>query len=145
MDRSFFETLFSKVLNPARVKVQLYDDKYYMIISSENTNDTMDWFAENSKVIEDALQNEGMKWCYVFETNPQQRPCIYMFFCKGLSMEILKEDLKEIQEELPEGSNLYMEFEPFSNIDVAQYDDSTTVLEQVLINHASEVFRVSEP
>ena len=145
MDKSFFENLFSKVQNPARVKVQLYDDKYYMIISSENTNDTMDCDAVYSKVVEDALRKNGMNWCYMFETFPQQSPCIYMFFCKDLSMEILKEDLQEIQEELPKGSNIYMDCESYSNIDVAQYDDSITVLEEVLIKHASEVFRVYEP
>lgn len=145
MDKSFFENLFSKVQNPARVKVQLYDDKYYMIISSENTNDTMDWYAVNSNVVEDALQKEGMTWCYVFETAPQKSPCIYMFFAKDISIKTLEKDLQEIHESLPEGSNLYFECTSFSSIDIAQYDGSITVLERELINHASDVLRVYEP
>lgn len=145
MDKSFFESLFSKVQNPARVSVKLYDDKYYMIISSENTNDTMDWYAVNSNVVEDALQKEGMTWCYVFETAPQQSPCIYMFFAKDISIKALEKDLQEIQESLPEGSNLYIECAPFLSIDLDQYNGATTVLEHVLINHSSEVFRVYQP
>ena len=68
-----------------------------------------------------------------------------MFFGKGLTQEILEEEFGDARESLPEGRSLYFEEESFSAIDVDQYDNSMTVLEQELFRKASEVFRVYEP
>ena len=145
MDRSFLESLFAKVQNPARVCVKCYDNKYYYVESEERTNDTLDWYHLNSRMVEEELAKDGYAWCYVFETAPGQSPVIYMFFAKGLTKEALAGEFGEIVETLPEGRNLYFEDKPFSAIDVEQYDNSMTEFEQELSAKASEVFRVYEP
>lgn len=145
MDRSFLESLFSKVQNPSRVCVKWYDRKYYYVESEKRTNDTLGWYHINSKLVEEALEENGYSWCYVFETAPEQIPIIYMFFAIGLTKEALVEEFGDMQESLPEGRNLYFEDARFSEIDVDQYDNSMTVLEQELFRKSSEVLRVYEP
>ena len=145
MDRSFLESLFSKVQNPSRVCVKWYDRKYYYVESEERTNDTLGWYHINSKMVEEALEGNGYSWCYVFETAPEQIPIIYMFFAIGLTKEAIVEEFGDMQESLPEGRNLYFEDARFSEIDVDQYDNNMTVLEQELFRRSSEVLRVYEP
>ena len=145
MDRSFLESLMSKVQNPARVCVKWYDHKFYYIESAERTNDTLGWYTINSNVVEEELEKEGYSWCYVFETAPEQSPIIYMWFAKGLTKDDLKIEFDDVNESLPEGRQIFFEDGPFSAIDVDQYDNSMTVLEQELFRKASEVFRVYEP
>lgn len=144
MDKIFFESMLSKVEKPERVVVRLYENKYSVIVSAENTNDTLGWFHINCNVIEGYLQERGYSWCYLFETAPKQSPCIYMFIGEKLSKEFLEDDLKDEIESLPEGRNFYIEAAPFASIDVDQYDDSISELETELYNKASEVFKVYE-
>lgn len=134
----------SKVKNPARVCVKFYDRKYYYIESVERTNDTLGWYTINSNVVEEELEKEGYSWCYVFETAPEQSPIIYMWFAEGLTKENLERELDDVKDSLPEGRQIFFEDAPFSSIDVDQYDNSMTVLEQELYRKASEVFRVYE-
>ena len=134
----------SKVKNPARVCVKFYDRKYYYIESVEKTNDTLGWYTINSNVVEEELEKEGYSWCYVFETAPEQSPIIYMWFAKGLTKEDLESEFDDVKDSLPEGRQLFFEDGSFSTIDVDQYDNSKTVLEQELFRKASEVFRVYE-
>ena len=134
----------SKVKNPARVCVKFYDRKYYYIESVERTNDTLGWYTINSNVVEEELEKEGYSWCYVFETAPEQSPIIYMWFAEGLTKENLEKELDDVKDSLPEGRQIFFEDAPFSTIDVDQYDNSMTVLEQELYKKASEVFRVYE-
>jgi len=145
MNRSFLELLMSKVQNPARVCIKLYDRKFYFIESAERTNDTLDWYTINGNVVEEELEKEGFSWCYVFETAPKQSPIIYMWFAKGLTKEKLKEEFDYVKDSLPEGRHLFFEDNSFSTIDVDQYDNSITFLEKELYRKASEVFRVYEP
>lgn len=144
MDKKFLESLLSKVKNPARVCINDYSQKYYGLISAENTNDTLGWFHINSNVVEEELQKRGFSWCYVFETAPKQSPMIYMFFGKGLSKELLGEDFKDIENSLPKGRSIYYEEQPFRKIDIDRYDDSITELEKELHSKASDIFRVYE-
>lgn len=134
----------SKVKNPARVCVKFYDCKYYYIESVERTNDTLGWYTINSNVVEEELEKEGYSWCYVFETAPEQSPIIYMWFAERLTKENLERELDDVKDSLPEGRQIFFEDAPFSSIDVDQYDNSMTVLEQELYRKASEVFRVYE-
>ena len=134
----------SKVKNPARVCVKFYDRKYYYIESVERTNDTLGWYTINSNVVEEELEKEGYSWCYIFETAPEQSPIIYMWFAEGLTKENLEKELDDVKDSLPEGRQIFFEDAPFSTIDVDQYDNSMTVLEQELYKKASEVFRVYE-
>lgn len=145
MDRSFLESLMSKVENPARVCVKFYDRKFYYFESAERINDTLGWYHINSNVIEKTLQEGGYSWCYVFETASEQSPIIYMFFAKGLLKETLEREFEDVEDSLPEGRSLHFEDGPFSAIDVDQYDDSLSIFEQELYRKASEVFRVYEP
>ena len=140
MDRNFLESLMAKVQNPARVCVKFYDNQFYYIESAEGTNNTSDWYAINSSVIEDELKKEGYTWYYVFETASEQSPVIYMFFGKGLSRETLEEVLSDIEESIPEDRQVFIEDAAFSTIDVDQYDNSISVLEEDLCRKAYEVF-----
>ena len=140
MDRNFLESLMAKVQNPARVCVKFYDNQFYYIESAEGTNNTSDWYAINSSVIEDELKKEGYTWYYVFETASEQSPVIYMFFGKGLSRETLEEVLSDIEESIPEDRQVFIEDAAFSTIDVDQYDNSISVLEEELCRKAYEVF-----
>ena len=140
MDRNFLESLMAKVQNPAKVCVKFYDNQFYYIESAEGTNNTLDWYAINSSVIEDELEKEGYTWYYVFETAPEQSPVIYMFFGKGLSRETLEEELNDAEKSLPENRQVFIEDASFSTIDVDQYDNSISVLEEELCRKAYEVF-----
>ena len=126
MDRNFLESLMAKVQNPARVCVKFYDNQFYYIESAEGTNNTSDWYAINSSVIEDELKKEGYTWYYVFETASEQSPVIYMFFGKGLSRETLEEVLSDIEESIPEDRQVFIEDAAFSTIDVKHYFGNVT-------------------
>lgn len=145
MNLSFIESLLDKVVKPDRVEIKLLDRKFLLIQSAENTNDTIGWFHINSQALENEFEANNLSWCYVFETAPKQAPCIYMFAGENLSKEEIKAFLEDGEETLPEGREIYYEDISFSAIDVDQYDNSRTVLEQELFRKASEVFRVYEP
>jgi hypothetical protein len=145
MNLSFIESLLDKVAKPDRVEIKLLDRKYLLIQSAENTNDTIGWFHINSRVLEDEFEANNLSWCYVFETAPKQAPCIYMFVGEKLTKENLKAFLEDGEETLPEGRKIYYEDISFSEIDIDQYDNSMTVLEQELFRKAGEVFKVYEP
>ena len=145
MNLSFIESLLDKVVKPDRVEIKLLDRKFLLIQSAENTNDTIGWFHINSQALENEFEANNLSWCYVFETAPKQAPCIYMFAGENLSKEEIKAFLEDGEETLPEGREIYYEDISFSAIDVDQYDNSRTVLEQELFRKASEVFKVYEP
>lgn len=145
MNLSFIESVLDKVVKPDRVEIKLLDRKFLLIQSAENTNDTIGWFHINSQALENEFEANNLSWCYVFETAPKQAPCIYMFAGANLSKEEIKAFLEDGEETLPEGREIYYEDISFSAIDVDQYDNSRTVLEQELFRKASEVFRVYEP
>ena len=145
MNLSFIESLLDKVVKPDRVEIKLLDRKFLLIQSAENTNDTIGWFHINSQALENEFEANNLSWCYVFETAPKQAPCIYMFAGENLSKEEIKAFLEDGEETLPEGREIYYEDISFSAIDIDQYDNSMTVLEQELFRKASEVFRVYEP
>ena len=145
MNLSFIESLLDKVVKPDRVEIKLLDRKFLLIQSAENTNDTIGWFHINSQALENEFDANNLSWCYVFETAPKQAPCIYMFAGENLSKDEIKAFLEDGEETLPEGREIYYEDISFSAIDVDQYDNSMTVLEQELFRKASEVFRVYEP
>lgn len=145
MNLSFIESLLDKVVKPDRAEIKLLDRKYLLIESAENTNDTVGWFHINGQTLEKEFEANNLSWCYVFETAPKQTPCIYMFAGEDLSKEEVKSFLEDGESTIPEGHEIYYEDVPFSSIDLDQYDDSMTILEQELFRKASEVYRVYEP
>lgn len=145
MDKKYFASLFSKLQGPERVVVKFVEDRYAFIASTENTNDTIGWYYINSQIVENSLREKGLSWCYVFETEPEKSPCIYMFIGEGLTKEFIIEELKESMERLPEGTKIYYETASFKSIDIADYDNSISELEKELTRRASDVFRVYEP
>ena len=146
MDAKSFAKILSgiDIANPERIVCKIYDKKYLLIESAEQTNDTIGWYAINSKAIEKCLQANNLLWCYVIETAPKSQPFIYMFIGEDISKEYLENEMKEAAESIPEGRNYYIEEGSFASIDIDQYDDSKTVLEQEVFRKASEVFRVYE-
>ena len=147
MDAQSYAKILSgiDIANPGRIVCKIYDKKYLLIESAEQTNDTIGWYAINSKAIEKCLQENNLLWCYVIETAPKSQPFIYMFIGEDISKEYLENEMKEAAESIPEGRNYYFEEGSFDSIDIDQYDDSKTYLEQELFRKASEVFRVYEP
>jgi hypothetical protein len=147
MDAQSYAKILSgiNIANPDRIVCKIYDKKYLLIESAEQTNDTLGWYAINSKAIEKCLQANNLLWCYVIETAPKSQPFIYMFIGEDISREYLENEMKEAAESIPEGRNVYFEEGCFDSIDIDQYDDSKTVLEQEVFRIASEVFRVYEP
>jgi len=147
MDAQSYAKILSgiNIANPGRIVCKIYDKKYLLIESAEQTNDTIGWYAINSKAIENCLQENNLLWCYVIETAPKSQPFIYMFIGEDISREYLENEMKEAAESIPEDRNYYFEEGSFDSIDIDQYDDSKTVLEQEAFRKASEVFRVYEP
>ena len=145
MNLGFIESLLDKVARPERVEMKLLDRKYLLIQSAENTNDTIGWFTINSEILEAEFEANKLTWCYVFETAPNQAPCIYMFVGDKISKEGIKAFLEDDETAIPDGRELYYEDTSFSEIDVDQYDKSITLLERELFRKASEVFKVYEP
>jgi hypothetical protein len=133
------------IANPGRIVCKIYDKKYLLIESAEQTNDTIGWYAINSKAIEKCLQANNLLWFYLIETAPKSQPFIYMFIGEDISRKYLENEMKEAAESIPEDRNYYIEEGCFDSIDIDQYDDSKTVLEQEVFRKASEVFRVYEP
>ena len=147
MDAQSYAKILSgiDIANPGRIVCKIYDKKYLLIESAEQTNDTIGWYAINSKAIEKCLQANNLLWCYVIETAPKSQPFIYMFIGEDISKEYLENEMKETAESIPEGRQIFFEDGPFSAIDVDQYDNSMTVLEQELFRKASDLLRVYEP
>ena len=147
MDAQSYAKILSgiDIANPGRIVCKIYDKKYLLIESAEQTNDTIGWYTINSKAIEKCLQANNLLWCYVIETAPKSQPFIYMFIGEDISREYLENEMIEAAESIPEGRNYYIEEGSFDSIDIDQYDDSKTVLEQEVFRKASEVFRVYEP
>ena len=146
MDIEKLKTILSNVdvINPKRVGLNIFEDEHPFLILAENTNDTIGWFNTNGSAIEEALEQNGLSWGYLFETASNQSPCIYMFIGEDLTKEKLKEILKGTEETLEDGRKFYYEDGTFSAIDVEQYDNSITELEKIATRYASDVFKVYE-
>ncbi len=104
------------IANPDRIVCKIYDKKYLLIESAEQTNDTIGWYAINSKAIEKCLQANNLLWCYVIETAPKSQPFIYMFIGEDISREYLENEMKEATESIPEGRNYYIEEGSFASM-----------------------------
>lgn len=144
MDKNFWNTILSNLSSPDKVSVRRYEGDYYGIFSSENSNDTYDWFHVNSRQLELNLQDKGFSWCYVIETAPSATPFIYLFTSPNMSKDFIKHELNSYIEEMPKGRHVYFEDCSFSNIDIDKYDNSISALEKELYRKASDVFRVYE-
>ena len=68
-----------------------------------------------------------------------------MFIGKGLTKEFVIDELKDEMTNIPEDIHLYFEDNPFSSIDIDDYDNSISELEKELMRKASDVFKVYEP
>lgn len=144
MDRNFWNNILSKLSSADKVAVRSYEDRYYGIFSTENCNDTYDWFHVNSHQLESALQNNGYSWCYVIETATSATPFIYLFTGLDMTRDFIEKELISSLDEIPEDRHIYFEDCPFSEIDIDKYDNSISAFEQELYRKASDVFRVYE-
>lgn len=145
MDKAFFESMLSQTKNPERVEIKNYENLYCVIQSAENTNDTLGWFYINNKVVEQALQQKGLKWCYVFETAPKAYPFVYMFIGESVTRNFVEQEIGAFKQTLPKGREFFIEDVPFASINLNKYNKSKSVLEHELRKYASDVFEVFEP
>lgn len=144
MDKNSILSLIEETANPGRVIIQVFSDQTFMISSKENTNDTFGWFHINSERLEEAFIKMNLSWCYVIETAPKQKPCIYMFVGEGLTKDYVINENRIAVATLPEDRGLFFEKKPFSLIDMDKYDNSITELEKELRKVASNVLEVYE-
>ena len=146
MDIKTLKSILSKVdiMNSKRIIISQLEKTPPFLESAEKTNDTIGWFYTNSKAIEKCLVENGLSWCYLFETAPNHSPCIYMFIEQNITKEILQTIMKDYEESLSEGRNFYYEDDRFSVIDVEQYNNSINELEKIATKYASDVFKVYE-
>ena len=145
MDKALFESMLSLVKNPGRVEIKEIENLYCVIQSAENTNDTLGWFYINNKIVENVLQEKGLKWCYVFEKTPKNYPFVYMFVGEGITRDFVENEISGMKKNLPKGRELYVEEGSFASINLDKYNKSKSVFEYELRKYASNVFEVYEP
>ncbi len=106
------------------VKVMWVAEKFFRIMSSENSNDTLDWFKTNAKKLEIGLAKAGYMWMYMFETIPHQAPMIYMFFDHDDPSKMVWTELMCALGTLPEDRRMYPVESRFEFIDLSKYDNT---------------------
>ena len=144
MDTKQIYKLIGDTENPERVLFGFFDDGTLYIQSSENTNDTWGWYHINSERLEKGFVEMGLSWCYIFETAPRQKPCIYMLVGELVTKEYAIKESRVAIETLAKDRELYFENKSFSLIDKDKYDKSITELERVIRSASINIIEVYE-
>ncbi len=143
MDKEIVEEIFAGVKTPSFIKV-LFVDSFAVITSAQNKNEgTGDWFLLNSEYIEKLLTENGISWVYLFETAPSAEPFVYMLMEEGLTKELAIEKTKEMVKSLPQGREAYYFDCPFAELNLEEYDHSSSNAEETLIEKAAQLFACS--
>lgn len=146
MTQKEFDKLMEGVLiAPERVKLLVKED-YDLLMSSENTNNTVDWFKVNASILEDGIKKMNRQWLYIIETCPDRRPFIYMFIFSLGEPKTLSQEIAEIKKTLPTDRQMVMTNTPFEMCEIDKYDNTPVpLLHQLLTEKASDVLEVLEP
>lgn len=144
MNREHFDKMIEGLINPSRIKVLVIDD-YNVLLSAQNTNDTMTWFKENGNTLEKNLRGLGLRWVYVIETCPNDEPYIYMFIGQNMTKSVADKLTDRARRTLPNDRTMIVSEGYMRYIDIDKFDNTpTTLLEGLLKSKSTDVFKVSE-
>ena len=143
MTQEQFDKMIEGLVNPSRIKVYV-NEEYDFLMSTENTNDTMEWFKTNAGRLEENLRKMGLKWVYVIETCPNDEPFIYMLISPKMTRNIARELTDRAERTLPEEKKMWVSEGFFRYLDIDDYDNTPTTLTGLLTQYASMVIKVSE-
>jgi len=136
--------ILKQLENPSRVEVMLIDG-YDVIMSSKNTNDTIDWFRVNSRKLEDYLIKHNQRFFYVLEKDGDYDACIYLYIGQDLTRIDMERLIEDYQKRCPVGLKYFLENSHFNSIEKSKYERKKTTLEQILLQKSSDVIEVLEP
>ena len=144
MNREHFDKMIEGLINPSRIKVLVIDD-YNVLLSAQNTNDTMTWFKENGNTLEKNLRGLGLRWVYVIETCPNDEPYIYMFIGQNMTKSVADKLTDRARRTLPNDRTMIVSEGYMRYFDIEKYDNTPpTLLEGLLKSKSTDVFKVSE-
>ena len=144
MNKEHFDKMIEGLINPSRIKVLVIED-YNVLLSARNTNDTMTWFKENGDILEKNLRGLGLRWVYVIETCPDDKPYIYMFIGPNMTKSIADKLTDRAKRTLPDDRTMIVSEGYMRYVDIDKYDNTpTTILEELLKSKSIDVFKVSE-
>lgn len=143
MTQEQFDIITKGLVNPERVKVAVTPE-YDLLLSAENTNDTMEWFKINSESLESNLRHQKLKWAYAIETCPDNQPFIYMLISPNMSTWKANKLILRAKNTLPEDRSIFASEGPFKAFKIDNFDlTPTTLLDELFTKYASDVLRVS--
>ena len=143
MDKKQFDKMIKGLVNPSRIKVCVNLD-YDCLMSAKNSNDTMAWFQENGTKLESNLREMGLKWAYIIETCPNDKPFIYMLISQQMSQfiaEILTDRAKRTK---PEDREIYVTEGNMRYLEIQRFDNTKATIEELLLRNYCNVIEVSE-
>ena len=124
MNKEHFDKMIEGLINPSRIKVLVLEG-YDVLLSARNTNDTMTWFKENGNTLEKNLRELGLRWVYVIETCPDDKPCIYMFIGQNMTKSIADKLTDRAKRTLPNDRTMIVSDGYMRYIDIDKYDNIT--------------------
>ena len=143
MDKKQFDKMIKGLVNPSRIKVCVNLD-YDCLMSKENSNDTMAWFLENGNKLEGNLREMGLKWAYIIETCPNDKPFIYMLISQQMSRFFAETLIDRAKRTKPEDREIYVFDGNMRYIEIHKFDETKATLEQLLLAKVCNVLEVSE-
>ena len=143
MDKKQFDKMIKGLVNPSRIKVCVNPD-YDCLMSAKNSNDTMAWFLENGTKLEGNLREMGLKWAYIIETCPNDKPFIYMLISQQMSRFFAETLIDRAKRTKPEDRDIYVFEGNMRYIEIHKFDDTKATLEELLLDNCCNVIEVSE-
>jgi len=143
MDKKQFDKMIKGLVNPSRIKVCVNLD-YDCLMSKENSNDTMAWFLENGNKLEGNLREMGLKWAYIIETCPNDKPFIYMLISQQMSRFFAETLIDRAKRTKPEDREIYVIEGNMRYIEIHKFDETKATLEELLLDNCCNVIEVSE-
>jgi hypothetical protein len=143
MDQKQFDKMIKGLVNPSRIKVCVNPD-YDVLLSAENSNDTMAWFLENGNKLETNLREMQLKWAYIIETCPNDKPFIYMLISQTMTRFVAETLIDRAKRTKPENREIYVFEGNMRYIEIHKFDDTKATLEELLLDNCCNVIEVSE-
>lgn len=143
MTQEQFDIITTGLVNPSIIKVAV-NKGYDLLMSAENTNDTMTWFNTNSDKLEENLRKQNLKWAYIIETCPDGEPFIYMLISPTMSTYLARNLTQRVRNTLPDDRTMLVSEGRFKAFNIEQFDYTPTTITDLLAQYADTVLKVSE-
>lgn len=143
MKKEQFDKIIEGLINPSKIKVMVNND-YDVLLSADNTNDTMEWFKTNADKLESNLREQHLEWAYAIETCPTGQPFIYMLISPTMSTNRAKQITQQAKNTLPEGRTMLVSSGIFRTFNIDEFDNTPTTLIDLLTKYADTVIEVTE-